>query len=671
MAEQPNNPAQPATDLPRPAPPRIAAASLARPAQGANWPDYGQVAGALGDAVWDWDISSNRFAWSEGALAPFGYAPQSVAGDPTWFCQRIHPEDRDRVLAGLTSAVLGSATRWADEYRFQRADGSYAQVLDRGYVELRDALPARRLTGILTDLSPHLEPVAVLRASEQRLRQVLQYMPVMLMAFRDSGEIAFWNHECEEVLGFTAEEVVDRPGGIALLVPNQAYREQMIAEWERRGDAYRDWEWELTCKDGTRRRVTWSNVSARVPIAGWRFWTVGRDVTERAQASDSLLHSEARFQAFMDHNPAVAFMKDATGRYVYVNRMWREMFRRPSEDIVGRTDFDYLPHEVALVVRENDAAVLGSGQVREIMEVVPTPDGIRREWIVWKFPFFDQAGRQFVGGVAVDITARVRAEQALREARDRLELDVDQRTADLVQTNRRLEEEVARRERVEIDLRGERLALERLVAYHERESRLTSYEIHDGLVQYVTGALMHLETKANQPASQLAGDSDYQRALGLLRRSLSEARRLISGLRPPVLDELGLVPAIDYLIRDERFGEGLDCHLTVNEEFDDLSPEISTALFRICQEALTNAQRYSQAHRVDVRLTRTAGTVRLVVEDDGAGFNLDSVSPRSFGLVGMRERARLLGGRASITSAPQQGTRIDVELPLASRHLAL
>lgn len=127
-----------------------------------------------------------------------------------------------------------------------------------------------------------------LRQNEEQLRQVIQNLPVMLDAFDNEGNIVMWNGECERVTGYRADEIVGNPGAIELLYPDPAYREHMLAEWAKRGNNYRDWEWDITCKNGQTKTIAWSNVSEQCPIPGWATWGIGVDVSERKQADASL-----------------------------------------------------------------------------------------------------------------------------------------------------------------------------------------------------------------------------------------------------------------------------------------------------------------------------------------------------------------------------------------------
>ena len=123
-----------------------------------------------------------------------------------------------------------------------------------------------------------------LRKSEERLRRVIQNMPVMLDALDADNNIIAWNRECERVTGYTAEEIVGNPKALELLYPDTAYLQRVLAEYGERGDDFRDWELELTSKEGSVKTVAWSNISQRFPIPGWATWSTGVDITERKRA---------------------------------------------------------------------------------------------------------------------------------------------------------------------------------------------------------------------------------------------------------------------------------------------------------------------------------------------------------------------------------------------------
>ena len=204
----------------------------------------------------------------------------------------------------------------------------------------------------------------------------------------------------------------------------------------------------------------------------------------------------------------------------------------------------------------------------------------------------------------------------------------------------------------------EQATLKQLLQTQEVERQLLAYDIHDGLTQTLAAALMHQEKGLDSDKIDLQA---LQTARKLMRDSLVEARQIIGGLRPPVLDERGLVAGIEYLIAGT---EDLNVGFRHALNSDRLEPLLEGSLFRICQEALTNAVKYSSASDIHIALWQDQRFVRLIVEDNGIGFETTMPHTGSHGLAGIRQRARLLRGTATIESEPGSGTRIVVKVPI-------
>ena len=201
---------------------------------------------------------------------------------------------------------------------------------------------------------------------------------------------------------------------------------------------------------------------------------------------------------------------------------------------------------------------------------------------------------------------------------------------------------------------------------HERQ--IISYEIHDGLAQYLAAAGMQFQAydslKENLPDE---AKKAYETAVELVRQAHAESRRLINEVRPPVIDEIGLETAISHLVHEQRKrgGPKIECHSDV--QFGKLPSILENALYRIAQEALTNACKHSKSKKVMVTLTQEGQDVRLEVRDWGIGFDAESVKEGHFGLEGIRQRVRLLGGRLTIESKPGSGTLVQVVVPILER----
>jgi two-component system, NarL family, sensor histidine kinase DevS len=228
----------------------------------------------------------------------------------------------------------------------------------------------------------------------------------------------------------------------------------------------------------------------------------------------------------------------------------------------------------------------------------------------------------------------------------------------------RIAEAFAERAAVAIDLseRVARDALRRVVAGQELERQRLARELHDETGQALTSILLGLKSL------EARSDDDVRRSVLELRElavsTLHDVRRLAVELRPKALDDFGLVPALERLA--ETFAEqtSVDVHLEAALGDSRLPGEAETALYRIVQEALTNVVKHANARTVSVVLTRKGEGVVVVIEDDGRGFDPSADHAEGLGLLGMRERIALVGGRLSVESAPDRGTTVAVEVPL-------
>ena len=353
-------------------------------------------------------------------------------------------------------------------------------------------------------------------------------------------------------------------------------------------------------------------------------------VAERKRADDSLrgqeralLESEEKWRSLVENAPDIIMVIDREGIIRFINRTIPSL---TVAGVVGTSCFDYMLPEAIPRFRAAMARAFDRGESDE-------------------FEVKGHAGMNELGWFSCRIGP--------------LKVDGAIDAAVMVVT------EITKSKRSEAALLKEQSLLKRLIDLQERERQFVAYEIHDGLAQYLTGSLMHLEACNAAAAGDAAFNRhDFERGVSLLRTAVSEARRLISGLRPPILDEAGIVAAVEYLVNESRY---VLPELTYQHEttFERLTPQLECAVFRIVQEALTNVRRHSQSTRAAVELVEKEGILRIEIRDWGVGFDPHQVREERFGLQGIRERARLLGGFAKIDSAPGQGTRVTVEFPLA------
>ena len=257
-------------------------------------------------------------------------------------------------------------------------------------------------------------------------------------------------------------------------------------------------------------------------------------------------------------------------------------------------------------------------------EHVPQEDGVHT-YISVKFPLYEQDGSVMgVGGISTDITELKRIQDQLR------------RLSDGVMENQ------------------------------EKERAALSRELHDELGQTLSAlnldAVWLWENLAEfkPDASARAEKMSY-----LIESAIEEVRSMATRLRPQILDDLGLIDALDWFARDFEQRTGITCVLTVSDA-PTFSDTLATTAYRITQEALTNVLRHAKASRTEITLRVDNGNLRLTVEDDGRGFNVpDAAGSPGLGLAGMSERANLIGGHLEVTSTPGSGTMVLFTVPLS------
>jgi PAS domain S-box-containing protein len=223
------------------------------------------------------------------------------------------------------------------------------------------------------------------------------------------------------------------------------------------------------------------------------------------------------------------------------------------------------------------------------------------------------------------------------------------------------------RKKAEEAMEREKRILKHLLESSDHERQLISYEIHDGLAQQLAGATMQFNAfaylKDHHPKQAAKA---YTLGLQMLRESHAETRRLIYGLKPLLLDEVGVAAAVESFVHEanQQGKPKIEFH---SAEVGRLEAMLEHSIFRIIQESITNARRYSKSKKVRIDLARKKDRIQVEIQDWGVGFDVERVRDGHFGLAGIQERARAFGGHAIINSTPGKGTRIVVDLPALKR----
>ena len=253
------------------------------------------VARATNDAIRDWNLSTNGIWWNEGFSALFGYQPLDIEpGVESWY-GRLHPDDKDRVIASCYAAINGAAMTWSEDYHFRRADGTYAEVLDRGYIVRNVRGQALRLIGAMTDLTALRKAHAELQESEVRGRTVLESSLDAIIGMDEQGAITDWNSCAETLFGWSRKDALGRPLAETIIPPDQreAHHARFSRFIETGEEAMLKRRLETTSwrRDGTEFPVELSVVPLKEGAA-YRFYWFIVDISERRAAEAKLWQTE-------------------------------------------------------------------------------------------------------------------------------------------------------------------------------------------------------------------------------------------------------------------------------------------------------------------------------------------------------------------------------------------
>ncbi|MBO1625546.1 PAS domain-containing sensor histidine kinase [Bacillus arachidis] len=204
----------------------------------------------------------------------------------------------------------------------------------------------------MNKLQNQTKNIHLLSQKEEQLHTILQNMPIMVDALDKNGKFILWNRECELVTGYAAEEIVGNPKALELLYPDESYRKQMQKKFSVRGKSFRDWEMNLTCKNGEIKTIMWSNISEQFPVPGYSYWAVGVDITHRKGIEEQLKQQTSELELIFKALPDLCFLTEADGTIIDYKAGSPAKFYVPAESFMGKKFYEVLPSPVAQQFRE-------------------------------------------------------------------------------------------------------------------------------------------------------------------------------------------------------------------------------------------------------------------------------------------------------------------------------
>jgi PAS domain S-box-containing protein len=568
--------------------------------------------------AYEWDVASDVVVRSRECVDLLG------VGEPTRTTRRelmtrVYPDDRCQCdVIGLTPQNPITQVR----YRMARSDGSlmWAEKTARAFFDEEGRM--LRMVGMVADVTERKQAEEKLRASEERYRRIVETTNEGIWLLDPKFHTSFVNRQMARMLGYEPEEMLGRSVFDFYFAEDVDRKRQVLAL--RREGLAEHFDERLRRRDGTE---LWVRMAANAIYNDTGEFegamAIVCDITEQRLAQEALRESEERFRLVANSAPVMIWMSGTNKKSSYFNQTWL--------DFTGRSEAE-LQSGLAEITHPDDLEKCREIYRRAFDQRQPfrkecrlrRHDGRYRRILDIGVPRYHADG-SFAGyiGSCVDVTERMEAEEALSSV------------------NRRL------------------------IEAHEEERTWIARELHDDINQKVALLAVELDELAQNPPESTAEACSRIRGTRERVSDLeADIQALSHRLHSSKLEHLGIAAAAAGFCRELATQQRVEIDFDCAGVPRNLPSEVSLCLFRVLQEALHNAVKYSGARRFRVELGAAENEIRLVVSDSGLGFDPEAaMSGSGLGLISMRERVHLVGGEISIESQPNRGTNVRVRVP--------
>ena len=588
------------------------------------------ISKATSDIVWDWEISDEPAkdkAWyNDNYFSIAGIEKtKELIGTKDWY-NHVHPDDLNRVKESLEKAIKGTVTTWRDEYRYIKSDGTLLNFFDRAYIMRDSSAKAYRVIGSMVDMTPIYNAQKEMKESENRLRTIFETEPECIKLLSRKNELLDMNPAGLAMIEADSLEEVKGKSilGVVAARFKKSFTKLTQDVFEGKSGTM---EFEIIGLKGTHRVMETHAVPLKNSIGEIiSLLAITRDVTEKKNTEIEIKQNEEKYKTLVEQAIDAIALYDETGKVLDVNTGSVKMLGYTKEELIGMS-LKVILTEEEIVVNPVRYDILRKGKSTIKQRRMRRKDGSIVETEVRSQQLPD--GRFL--SVIRDLTERIEAER---------------------------------------ELGASYKAIRKLTAHIQniREEERTSIarEIHDELGQQLTVLKMDVSwLRKKMGVSDEVVKHKFIDLIAMLDQTVNTVRRISSELRPSLLDDLGLVAAMEWQLGEFEKRSGLNTSFIHSGEDLQLPDLIRTALFRIFQESLTNVARHSDADLVTVTITKKNDKLILSIADNGKGFDKQKiVEKKTLGILGMKERVSMIGGEYEIKSNFGKGTEVFVRVPL-------
>ncbi len=563
-----------------------------------------------------------------------GYTREEYYSPDFDFLCLIAPESVDKVELAFKRHKDGKEVE-PYEYTLVNKEGKRIEAIIT--TKLMNFEGERAILGIVTDISERKRVEQALRESEESYRYLVENANDIIYKTDQTGHFTFFNPIAVKTTEYPHEYLLGRHYSDLIRPDYRKDAEEFYMSQFKESIPSTYYEFPIITKSG---KEIWLGQNAQLILENGRilgFHAVARDITERRRMEAALRESEERYRQLVKHAPAAIFEFDVEKqKLVALNDVLYEFLGYTNDEIETMKAIDFLAEDSQKLYLERLGKVLAGEEILDMVEYKLRGKGGREFWALLNTRLvYDKGKPRSATVVAHDITDLKRAEEALRESENRL-----------------------------------RSLSSQLMKAQEKERMRLSKELHDELGQAL--ALLKHRMRSIQSKLQKGQSSLHEECEETNRhidQIIENVRRLSRDLSPSILEDLGLTSALQWLTENFEKQYSFVTSFDIDNIDDLLSKEAQTNFYRISQEALTNIGKHAEAKQVSFAVKENEGSISLIIEDDGKGFDVNKVrgihSPeKGLGIDAMQERAHMLRALFDIKSQEGKGTRITLTIPI-------